>query len=242
MLFRPLFWSSFWCEDWLFSSSYRGAKRVLISSASAKTAFCLAFCIKRRIRKAGLDTKLVGLTSQKHHAFTQSLGLYDEVADYSDLGNPNPTTLRPGAEKWLYIDVAGNGDTNSRIKAHFDPCGNPLVAAISLGTATLTPLPSGETPRTSQDTLSLEPFFTPEWLGLRKQQLPPAEFGGMQAKAWHDFIAEGMNWVRFEHVYGGENVLEAYQKFVNGGMGPDEGMIWSLGSREEKVRVALARV
>jgi hypothetical protein len=45
MLYQPLFWTSCWCEDWLFSSHYRGTKGVIISSASSKTAFCLAYLI-----------------------------------------------------------------------------------------------------------------------------------------------------------------------------------------------------
>jgi hypothetical protein len=50
MIYRPLFWTAYWCEDWLHSSNYRGGvSGVVISSASAKTAFCLAYLIGKRV-------------------------------------------------------------------------------------------------------------------------------------------------------------------------------------------------
>ncbi|KAF8905221.1 hypothetical protein CPB84DRAFT_1845030 [Gymnopilus junonius] len=49
MLYRPLFWTSYWCEDWLNSSNYHGgAHTILISSASSKTAFCLVYIIAKQ--------------------------------------------------------------------------------------------------------------------------------------------------------------------------------------------------
>src|SRR5882762_5192718 len=83
MLYRPLFWTSYWCEDWMFSSKYRGANQILISSASSKTAFCLAYLIKKRIAKGDLsNATLTGITSKRNLGFTKGLHLYDEVLEY----------------------------------------------------------------------------------------------------------------------------------------------------------------
>ncbi|KAJ3969193.1 hypothetical protein EV361DRAFT_804297 [Lentinula raphanica] len=155
MLYRPLFWTSYWCEDWLASSGYRGeCEGVLISSASSKTAFCLAYCFRMRAKKArqrgsnNSSIRMVGLTSKGNLEFTKKLGLYDEVYDYDSFlfdeafHAPRQTEwvslTQPG---WLYIDVAGNQSLNSKIYTHFaSPYAvSKLKAAISLGMTNLAP-------------------------------------------------------------------------------------------------------
>ncbi len=121
MLYRPLFWTSFWCEDWLHSTGYRGGvSSVLISSASSKTAFCLAYNIRKRIARGEIDTatKVIGLTSRKNVAFTKKLALYDEVLEYGSFASA-PSLQAHSERKWLYVDVAGNEDVNKAINAHF---------------------------------------------------------------------------------------------------------------------------
>jgi len=150
MLYRPLFWTSFWCEDWLFhgfDQPYRGAKRFIISSASAKTAFSLAYCIKRRIEKETelAGSKVIGLTSKKNLEFTQNLGLYDVVLEYSSFAESSEVDVS-GEEKWVFIDVAGNDDLNQRIFHHFVAAGakDKLVSAVQLGLTTLSPAATGK--------------------------------------------------------------------------------------------------
>ncbi len=121
MLYRPLFWTSFWCEDWLHSTGYRGGvSSVLISSASSKTAFCLAYNIRKRIARGEIETatKVIGLTSRKNVAFTKKLALYDEVLEYGSFASA-PSLQAHSERKWLYVDVAGNEDVNKAINAHF---------------------------------------------------------------------------------------------------------------------------
>ena len=79
MLYRPLFWTSFWAEDWLFTAPtmpYNGAAAILISSASAKTAFCLAYLVQK-CNQPGVT--VIGLTSKRNLALTKGLGLYAAV-------------------------------------------------------------------------------------------------------------------------------------------------------------------
>lgn len=117
MLYTPLFWTSFWAEDWLYSTHYRGATRILISSASSKTGFCLALAIKKRLEKTpGLELKVLGLTSKGNKAFVESLGLYDEVHLYESLDEVDVT-----AGPYCYVDVAGNSKLNDEIILHLGP-------------------------------------------------------------------------------------------------------------------------
>jgi hypothetical protein len=76
VLFRPLFWTSFMLADRLVDTDAKGARRIVLSSASSKTAYGAAFELHRQGRE------VVGLTSPGNVAFTESLGCYDTVLSY----------------------------------------------------------------------------------------------------------------------------------------------------------------
>ncbi|KAF5383984.1 hypothetical protein D9757_006951 [Collybiopsis confluens] len=161
MLYKPLFWTSYWCEDWLARSGYRGGcEYILISSASSKTAFCFAYCVRNRLEaQAGGSAggsndlnalRIIGLTSKANLEFTKNLGLYDQVYEYDSFlcapsSSPFHTRDTSGANtntpRWIYIDVAGNFALNSKIYTHFaSPYVFPtLIASISLGMTNLAP-------------------------------------------------------------------------------------------------------
>jgi hypothetical protein len=245
MLYRPLFWTSYWCEDWLNSSKYRdGASRILISSASAKTAFTLAHCIRRRRVKGELskDARIIGLTSPRNLAFTKKLGLYDEVLTYNDVESASALKNADG-EKWIYVDVAGVDKLNDRVFKHFAPS-RALVAGITLGMSTIDPADAKtvseaqseanafltatrETRSGALGKLDMEAFFMVEWLALRRKQLSVKEIAAMQKEAWDELVREGRDWVRIDRVYGGDSVKKAYELMAKGGLGPDTGFIWS---------------
>jgi hypothetical protein len=237
MLYRPLFWTSYWCEDWLSSSSYRGgATRVLISSASSKTAFCLAY----RVRKRGVaGMRVVRRTSVGNVAFTEGLGLYDAVVEYGAVGSsPALRCLAEGGEKWVYVDVAGSDKLNERVFAYFGSSGRQLVASVALGMTNLSPWNPG--PGLSTDwtanTLTsaqgvagrLDAFYMVEWLNIRRQQLSPAEIFAAQSRAWRELMEDCRAWVKVERVFGEREVEKAYERIVGGGLGPHKGYIWSL--------------
>src|SRR4030088_2574841 len=80
-LLRPLFMLSFLVDDAVAENDFYGARRVMLSSASSKTAFGLAHLLHTR----RTDIKVIGLTSGSNVNFVQSLGCYDEVVTYDDL-------------------------------------------------------------------------------------------------------------------------------------------------------------
>lgn len=239
MLYRPLFWTSFWCEDWLQAFAYRGADHVLISSASAKTAFCLAYLLRKRKQEHQFAFWIVGLTSRRNVAFTRGLRLYDDVLGYD--GFESSDVLQPSSGKWLYIDVAGNDELNSKLQTHFSTSKFSLTS-VQLGLTNLSPSassaastkfttnisPSGPGQTSSGDHMGMEQFFMPEWLAVRKNQLSIAQITSMQAKAWGELMHDGKEWVRLEHAFGGERVLQAYKKVAQRGTDPTSGAIWSL--------------
>ena len=87
-------------QDWF------GAHRVLVLSASSKTAIGFARCADQR---PGLE--VIGVTSARNHAFTHALGCYDEVLTYDDVA------AIPPHEPIVSIDMAGSGPVLAAVKA-----------------------------------------------------------------------------------------------------------------------------
>lgn len=251
MLYRPLFWTSFWCEDWLNSSNYKGGStRIIISSASSKTAFCLAYLIRRRNSLQGSSTRrVIGLTSTKNLVFTKRLALYDDVFDYESFDMSLVGNLARG--RWIYVDVAGNNALNARVRDHFRVCGDSeLVTCIALGltnvsASTIDPSSLGwgsnsEAPHTGDP--KIEHFFMPEWLSIRKQQLSVSAITQMQKDAWTRLMADCGTWgVSLRRVCGPEQVKAAYEEIVRRGLAPEDAFVWSLWgeSREYGSRAKL---
>lgn len=251
MLYRPLFWTSYWCEDWLNSSNYKGGStRIIISSASSKTAFCLAYLIRRRNSLQGSSTRrVIGLTSTKNLVFTKRLALYDDVFDYESFDMSLVGNLARG--RWIYVDVAGNNALNARVRDHFRVYSDSeLVTCIALGltnvsASTIDPSSLGwgsnsEAPHTGDP--KIEHFFMPEWLSIRKQQLSVSAITQMQKDAWTRLMADCGTWgVSLHRVCGPEQVKAAYGEIVRRGLAPEDAFVWSLWgeSREYGSRVKL---
>jgi hypothetical protein len=244
MLYRPLFWTAYWFEDWIFSSGYRGATAFLISSASAKTAFCAAYLIGKRRTRGEANIKIVGLTSKRNVAFTKGLSLYDEVIEYDSFSSGI------GQEKWVYVDVAGNDELNKRLFEHFrTPANGKLITSVALGMTTLAPASdkassldwSTNTFAETSKIPQLEQFFMVEWLNVRKHQLPLNEIFRRQKQAWTELMMDCIPWVRLEHVRGADEVKKAYENIATRGFSPDVGFIWSLWD-EEKVKDVAAKL
>ncbi|KAJ7843050.1 hypothetical protein B0H14DRAFT_2779253 [Mycena olivaceomarginata] len=208
MLYRPLFWTAYWFEDWIFSLGYRGATAFVISSASAKTAFCAAYLIGKRRSRGETNVKIVGVTSKGNTAFTKGLSLYDEVVEYDSFKSAL------GQGKWVYVDVAGKRRLQQAARK-----------AASLDWTTPTFTGSSKVP-------ALEQFFMVEWLDVRKHQLSLHEIFRRQKQAWTELMVDCIPWVRLEHVSGADEVKKAYDKIATRGFSPDVGFIWSLWDEE----------
>src|SRR5258705_13175345 len=97
-LLRPLFMLSFLVDDFLAENEFYGAKSVMLSSASSKTAYGLAHLLHARAN----GIKVIGLTSAGNTAFVKSLGCYDEVVTYDNVSS------LPTSSAVAYVDMAGN--------------------------------------------------------------------------------------------------------------------------------------
>ena len=115
-LLRPLFTTSWLIDDFLADNRFFGACDdktnrpgvMLLSSASSKTAYGTAFMLAQR---EGLS--VVGLTSPDNVAYCNSLGCYQRVLAYQELGSLAADI------PCVYIDFAGNAELRSAIHHRF---------------------------------------------------------------------------------------------------------------------------
>src|SRR3954453_1543366 len=108
-LLRPLLMLSFLVDDYLAENEFYGARSVLLSSASSKTAFGLAHLV--HTQRGGV--RVIGLTSTANVDFVRSLGCYDQVVTYDAIQTlPQDTPV-------AYVDMAGSSDLRARLHNHF---------------------------------------------------------------------------------------------------------------------------
>ncbi|CAN5284843.1 DUF2855 family protein [soil metagenome] len=107
VLFRPLFITSYTAVDFLRDHDFFGAKQIVVSSASSKTAYGSAWCL------ADDDVRLIALTGTRNRRFVESIGAYEQVFGYDEV------EALPTGVPTLYLDLAGDPDLRRRVHAHF---------------------------------------------------------------------------------------------------------------------------
>ncbi|WP_321350832.1 DUF2855 family protein [Halopseudomonas oceani] len=108
MLLRPLFITSFMLADFLEDNNFFGARQIIVSSASSKTAYGTAFCLEQND-----SVSLVGLTSGGNTDFVAQLGCYQQAVAYDDVEQLDASIPT------LYVDFSGNVSLRNRIHEHF---------------------------------------------------------------------------------------------------------------------------
>lgn len=214
MLFRPLFTTSFFIDDFLAEEHFFGADTVVLSSASSKTAFSLAWLLRQRRG----DVQVLGLTSAHNRAFVESLGCYDRVLSYDDI-----EALPEG--RAVFVDMAGNGDLRAAIHHHY---GDRLAYSCSVGathweSAALRGGPSLPGPKPTL-------FFAPAQVEKRTADWGSAGVAERIAAAWMPFAERASHWIRLREESGGEAVAHAYTSLLHNRADPSEGLILSLSS------------
>lgn len=208
-LLRPLFITSFLIDDFLVDEKFFGAKTVLLSSASSKTAFGLAHLLHKH-----KGATVVGLTSASNRAFVEGLGCYDRVVTYDDIA-------KQPVEDAVYVDFSGSTKVRDAIHQHYR--GN-LKYSCSVGFS------HRELPQPDSSLPGPEPifFFAPERVIKRNKEWGR---GGLETRlnaAWTDFAPVLQGWIRVIRGNGRNAVEAAYRAMLAGGVKPEEGHILSL--------------
>ena len=190
MLVRPLFITSFMLADFLQDNAYFGARQIVVSSASSKTAFGTAFCMGAR---EGLT--LIAATSQGNRAYVEALGCYDVTIAYDEV-----TSLAADVPT-LYVDFAGNDELRATIHHHF---GDALVYDCYAGSAQNTAFLSQTGLPGPQPTL----YFAPVQIRKRNADWGPQEvnrrFNAAQGRFIAHLAAPGNRWMALTRHHGVE--------------------------------------
>ncbi|MEM9303651.1 MAG: DUF2855 family protein [Pseudomonadota bacterium] len=210
-LFRPLFMTALMLEDFFEDNDAFGAKRIILSSASSKTALGTGFLFRRRGAR-----EVVGLTSASNEAFVSGAATCDRVLTYDRIGELDGSNA-------VYIDFAGNSALRREIHEHLGPAlrFSSAVGYSHLGTLEHGQKLPGPTP---------EFFFAPTQIAKREQDWRDSGgVGARFAEAWQAFLPRVSGSLRLENHVGAAAGMAAFQALVRGSVDPQLGEIvdWS---------------
>jgi hypothetical protein len=208
-LLRPLFMLSFLVDDFLAEQEFYGARSVMLSSASSKTAFGLAHLLHAR------GIKVIGLTSASNTDFVKSLGCYDDVVTYDRV------TSLPADTPVAFVDMAGNSGLRETLHQRF--CDQMKY--------------SGRVGLTHRSTSPDEPelpgvkpawFFAPDQIRKRAKEWGPGGIDTRFSTAWAGFAPKLEQWLQVTESRGPAAVQQAYFDTLNGRVPPEQGLILSF--------------
>lgn len=212
-LLRPLFITSWLIDDFLADQQFFGARRMLLSSASSKTAYGTAFQLAQR---EGIE--VVGLTSPANVGFCESLGCYSRVVRYDALDTID------GATPSVYIDYAGSVGLRQRVHAHV----TGLAYSCSVGASHVQDL-GGAGPLPGPRPVM---FFAPAQVKKRHADWGAHGLNDRLVAAWNQFsttVTSGPQpWLVVQHHAGAQATQALYASVLAGGSDPRAGHIATL--------------
>ena len=212
-LLRPLFMLSFLVDDFLAGNEFYGARSVMLSSASSKTAFGLAHLL-HTLRK---DIRVIGLTSAANTDFVRSLGCYDEVVTYDRV------TSLPTDSPVAFVDMAGNSELRARLHGHF---GDRMKYSGRIGFTHRSSSPDEPELPGAKPTW----FFAPDQIRKRAKEWGPGGIDTRFSAAWSGFAPMLDRWLKVIEGRGEGPVKQVYLDTLNGRVPPDQGHILSLAT------------
>lgn len=207
MIFKPLFMTSFLIDDFLEDNGFFEAEQIVLSSASSKTAYGLAFLLARR---EGI--KVIGLTSAGNMGFVEGLGSYDQAVTYDAVDTLDPSLPT------VYVDMAGSGDVRSSVHNHFN---NNLKYSCSVGASHWDKMGANDGLPGAKPTL----FFAPAQAKKRSEDWGQNGLMKRSAEAWIAFTAKAGGWTTVVHEAGSDAVARVYSETLEGKANPKNGYI-----------------
>ncbi len=209
-LIRPLFPSGWWLADRVQQDQ---PTRVLISSASSKTALSAAAQLRRR---GGAE--LVALTSARHQTFVAKTGLYDHVHTYDDLAG---VSLRAHT---TYVDFLGREELTEAIHRRL---GASLECSILMGATDWAAKPGGlQRPMKELPGPPPELLFVPDYAARRLQT--DRELGATLIRDLRDFYAESRAYFTVRREVGTAAIASAWSRLSADQASPGEGLVLSF--------------
>lgn len=207
-LYRPLFWTSFMLADRVIDADPDGKARLLMTSASSKTAYIAAFLLHRAGRR------VVGLTSPGNVDFTTSLRVYDEVLTYDDVAHLD-------LESTTVLDFLGKDDVAAALREHL---GEQHEAHVVVGVTSQVAGPEWTLDASSSNAV----FFAPVQMRKRLTDWGREELERRYQEAWRTFIAEADGFVDLVAASGLDALEEAWHVLQAGQVDPRSGLVFAL--------------
>lgn len=211
-LFRPLFTTSFLLDDFFEDNHFFGAKNIILTSASSKTAIGMAFLLGQRKENAGIN--IIGLTSKGNMDFVKGLGYYDQVLSYDEINQLNST------EPSAIVDFSGSAEMQKNLQVHL---GAKLVYNCLVGMVDWTNRGGKESAANNGKF-----FFAPTQAVKRNKEWGPAIFQQKVGLAWMKFTAKTGDWISVKTFKGAEELANLYPLMLEGKIDPKIGNIVKL--------------
>jgi len=206
-LLRGLYITGFLAEDFFADNDYFGAKRVIVLSASSKTAIGFARCAAAR---PGIH--VVGVTSQGNLDFLRGLGCYHDTVSYDAIDHiPNDTDA-------VSIDMSGNGPVLARVHARL---GDHLKHSMAIGRS------HHDAPPRAEGLSGPRPvfFFAPTQVKKRVQDWGPQAYQQRISASVRKFVDDSHAWLKVVHVMSLGDAVATWQTVRSGKVAPDIGYV-----------------
>jgi hypothetical protein len=204
-LMRPVFPASFNLADLVERHVALGARSLIVTSASSKTAIGLA----DELRARRVDIATTAVTSMAHEAFVKRLGLHDEVATYETIGSVTATSPA------VFIDFTGSA---TWLRAVYQRLGSSLSYCALVGFTH--PDPDDKAPPGMPDPQP-EFFFTP----VVEEQVIAQDGAPAYYARYHDaetrFLRRMSTWLDVRPGQGPADLVDAFQRLLRGDQAPD---------------------
>lgn len=207
-LLQPLLITSYLIADFLADHAMFGAKQIVVSSGSSKTALGLGVCLAQ----LAPEVQRVGLTSAGHVAFTRDSGAWSEVVTYDRIGDLD------AAVPTVFVDMAGSSEQITRVHGHFR---DALKHSCRVGATHWTDKAGRLVVPGPKPVF----FFAPSRIEKRTADWGPGgvhqRFGAM----WPELAAAGRRWLTIEMRHGEAAVVAAWADAVAGKTLPSVGVM-----------------
>jgi hypothetical protein len=201
LVMRPLFGTSVVLDLVLAGSGFSGADTVVLTSASSKTGYGLAYLLRDR------PVTVIGLTTTSRRPWVAGLNLYDAVRGYDELDS----LAAPGGA--LLVDFAGDPGLLRGIHRRL---GRALLRSILVGFTHRQPQPSAE----ALPGPVPEFFFAPDEMVRRRRELSLR-----YPEAWRGFAPVADASMRIVTISDGEQLLRTYRDLYAGRIDPAIGHV-----------------
>lgn len=208
-LMRPVFPASFNLADLVERQAERGAKSLIVTSASSKTAIGLVD--ELLARRVGIPT--VGVTSEGNQAFVESLGIYDEVVTYDAIESAGVTSPA------VFVDFTGSAKWLGVVYQHF---ASSLSQGVLVGFTH--PNPDDKAPPGLPDPQP-EFFFTPAIEGQAIAEEGADAYYSRYHQAETRFLRRLTSWLAILGGQGPAELTDAFRCLLAGDQAPDVGRV-----------------